>query len=331
MTRIVVVPEKLQELSTQFARAGNDLQDLGGRLNSILGTLDWEVRQRAGVEGAVGQARSRAAQLGEQTLEMGRFLALKAGAFSEADSQGAQLVATLPRPVISPAPPMSAIGVGAVFIGSTIISILAIPIIGFVSNLSRKWTATDLMAKKVKDASEALKDVKGLLTQEEWKNLDIDARLKILQKVENALATAKGYPLLQVQRSDLPNESSSTNGVYRGESEPPFIELRNDLLAKDDLHATLTVLAHESQHAYQLHAINNPSSHPNAEQIESWRSNAEHYIEPSQNLKGYWNQPIEYDARHFGDLFADELAPQNAVRELVEEFNEVAGQIGIGG
>lgn len=312
MTRIIVIPEMLQELSVQFARAGSDLQDLGGRLNSILGTLDWEVRQRAGVEGAVGQAHNHAAQLGEQMQEMSRFLALKAEAFYQADNQSAQLVAMLPRPVIPTAP--------AIYPWW---EQLKIAYIGFLSNVSRELKATSLMKQHVKDAAEALKDVKGL-NQAEWVALNDDERLDTLQKVEDALAAAQRRPSVELRwASDL---EATTACQYIGSTAPSFIKVNNTWLAETDLHEALTLLAHESRHAYQHYAIENSGVHPDKAQVESWLNNYtnENYIELTKNFKGYWNQPVERDARHFGDLFADKFVPQGYLSELEEEYDEVA-------
>lgn len=88
MTRITVTPERLQELSVQFVHTRNDIQDIGDRLDSILGNLDWEVRQQEKVEGQVQSARQQARILAEQTEVLARHLAAKAQAFEQADQQG---------------------------------------------------------------------------------------------------------------------------------------------------------------------------------------------------------------------------------------------------
>ncbi|MBN1920206.1 MAG: hypothetical protein JW892_03095 [Anaerolineae bacterium] len=322
MTRIIVTPEDLQDLSMRFAHAGDDVQEIGDRLRRILRNLDWEARQRSGLDGFVNQACHRATAVAVEAQDLSRYLSLTAENFLQADNQGVQLIATLPKTVISPERSMSIVG-GVVIAGIGVaVAVIMIPVIGLISNVSRKWTATDLMKAQVETAADALKDVKGL-TQAEWEKLDSEARIKTLQKVEDALAAAQGRSPVKIQKANL---DPGTNGVYRGSETPPFIDIDEDLLAKNDLHATLTTLAHESRHAYQHHAIENANVHPDAEQVESWRTNFDdgNYIEPEKNPKGYWNQPVERDARHYGDYFADQIARQGVGKELVEEFGEKA-------
>jgi len=318
MTRIIVTPEDLQDLSMRFAHAGDDVQEIGDRLRRVLRNLDWEARQRSGVDGFVNQACHRATALAVEAQDLSRYLRSTAEGFLQADNQGVQLIEGLPRPAIATSPSS-----GAIIIGVSLISlalVLSIPVIGVISNVGRKLTATDLMKQQVKGAIEGLKDVPGL-TQAEWAKLNNDERLGVLQKVEDALAEAQGRPRVELRSGDI-----DSNGVYHSSYNPPTIEINNALLAQGDLHATLTTLTHESRHAYQHYATENADFHPDATQTESWRTNFEegNYIEPAKNPKGYWNQPVERDARHFGDLFADTLAPQDLGRELGEEINDKA-------
>jgi len=88
MLRIQVNPDELRALSAQLQRVAGDLHGLEGRLGQALNGLDWEVCQKAGVEGQVAQAHSQAHALAARAEEMGRYLASKAQAFENADQQG---------------------------------------------------------------------------------------------------------------------------------------------------------------------------------------------------------------------------------------------------
>ena len=88
MPRIKVDPARLSALSAQFHQIAGELQSVEGRIGGALGGLDWEARQKVGVEGQVGHARSQARALAAQVEEMSRYLANKAQAFEEADGQG---------------------------------------------------------------------------------------------------------------------------------------------------------------------------------------------------------------------------------------------------
>ncbi len=108
MSRIVVIPEGLRTLGAQFDRVADELSGLDGRLGGVWSGLDWEVRQKAGIEGQVNGARARASSLASQAEAMARYLATKAQAFEEADAQSASDLDTVirqhPFPVPTPTP-----------------------------------------------------------------------------------------------------------------------------------------------------------------------------------------------------------------------------------
>ena len=108
MTRIIVVPETLRSLSAQLQRAAKEINAVSSRVGGALGGLDWEARQKAGVDGQANDARSRASTLANQAETMARYLTSKAQAFEQADQQGAADLDTVirqyPLPVPVPAP-----------------------------------------------------------------------------------------------------------------------------------------------------------------------------------------------------------------------------------
>ncbi len=90
--RILVNPDQLRALSGQLQQVAGDLRTVEGRVGGVLGGLDWEARQKSGVEGQVNHARNQARALAARAEEMGRYLAAKAQAFEEADRQGVGVV-----------------------------------------------------------------------------------------------------------------------------------------------------------------------------------------------------------------------------------------------
>jgi len=104
--RIIVIPERLDDLSRQMAQAANELRDLEGRLGRALGSLDWEARQQANVEGQVHAARRQAQKLAGEAERLARFLTERAAAFRQADAEGAQSLGDAVRPYITPPAPV---------------------------------------------------------------------------------------------------------------------------------------------------------------------------------------------------------------------------------
>ncbi|MGC8857009.1 MAG: WXG100 family type VII secretion target [Anaerolineae bacterium] len=88
--RILVTPERLNDLSAQLRGAASDLRDLEGRLGRALNGLDWEARSAANLEGQVNAARRQAQSLAAQAEDLARFLAERAQAFQQADQTGAE-------------------------------------------------------------------------------------------------------------------------------------------------------------------------------------------------------------------------------------------------
>lgn len=102
--RILVTPERLSELAGQLRQVSTSLMDVAGRCQSALASLDWEARQKAGVEGKVQLAVRQARALAERADSLARFLQDAARRFDEADRQelhvrgGTVLGATAPPP-----------------------------------------------------------------------------------------------------------------------------------------------------------------------------------------------------------------------------------------
>ncbi len=109
MTRILVVPENLRSLSSQLHQAAQELNAISSRVGGTLVGLDWETRQKAGVDGQVNDTRSRAGALANQAETLARYLANKAQAFEQADAQGVTDLETIigryPLPQFVPSPP----------------------------------------------------------------------------------------------------------------------------------------------------------------------------------------------------------------------------------
>lgn len=92
--RILVIPERLNDLSRQFSQAAAELQKLDQHLARALNSLDWQVRQTANVEWRVNTARRKAQKCANDADQMARFLSQRAQDFQQADQQGAQGLGT---------------------------------------------------------------------------------------------------------------------------------------------------------------------------------------------------------------------------------------------
>ena len=105
MARITVIPEQLRSVSSQLGQTAHELRALEGRLNNAISALDWEARQKAGIDSQVAQVRGRIRALAEQAEGLARFLVNKAEAFETADHQSADALDKIIRDTRMPSSP----------------------------------------------------------------------------------------------------------------------------------------------------------------------------------------------------------------------------------
>ena len=95
------------------------------------------------------------------------------------------------------------------------------------------------------------------------------------------------------------NGPQSSRGYYNNDG---YLYLNADMLSDDTnrLDALDTVF-HEGRHAFQRAAVNNPNMYSVERlQAETWANNFANYISPNRvNMRRYFSQPIEVDAREF--------------------------------
>jgi hypothetical protein len=86
--RIRVDPDQLRQVAQQMRNASNDLGNVSTRVGNALSGMDFESRQKVGIESQVNQARNQANALASRASELARYLDDRARAFAEADGQG---------------------------------------------------------------------------------------------------------------------------------------------------------------------------------------------------------------------------------------------------
>ena len=80
------------------------------------------------------------------------------------------------------------------------------------------------------------------------------------------------------------------------------ISLNSKYLEDADCTSLLDTILHESRHAFQHRAIDNPKSVSVDDKTrESWNINITNYILPIWDFEAYENQPVEKDANEFAE------------------------------
>jgi hypothetical protein len=103
MRRIVVRPDALDELGGQLERAAGQLRGRVFRLEDLVRSLDWEVRDRVELDRSVGLTRRRATALAEEAVALAAWLRRRAARFREVDAAGAAQIRSVD--VVPPARP----------------------------------------------------------------------------------------------------------------------------------------------------------------------------------------------------------------------------------
>lgn len=86
------------------------------------------------------------------------------------------------------------------------------------------------------------------------------------------------------------------------------IELNINSLENPNCTSLFNTILHESRHAFQHRAVDNPDSvSVDNNTIETWRQNFDNYISPWLDYEAYREQPVESDAFDY----ADNIIPEN--------------------
>ncbi len=153
-------------------------------------------------------------------------------------------------------------------------------------------------AEGAENSSRAIRGMNELKAGE-WERLEIKEKAEWLVKVHNHVAEQYGFKPYTVKAQQLP---PNYGGYFNAATRTIVL---NDVILRDATpNRALNVIAHESRHGYQWHAVLNPASVPAdvREKIDIWRNNFANYKTPAiHGYKAYYNQPIEVDARAFAE------------------------------
>lgn len=132
------------------------------------------------------------------------------------------------------------------------------------------------------------------LQSDNWQGLSLSERGQVLQELENTMAQAQGRLGVPVEIADLP---PGEMGGYDRDSKT--VTVSREHVTSRNVREVADTIVHEGRHAYQHHAIEHPGFHSDTDQVEVWRDNFVNYVQPQDNPKRYWKQPIEREARQY--------------------------------
>lgn len=154
-----------------------------------------------------------------------------------------------------------------------------------------------------------------------WREMSFEERKKWLEDYYKSLCTKLGMEPIKFNIKDL---KDPPKGDWRGSYSPGIIfglfssmTVDIDNVKDNDPFSLLDTVAHETRHQYQHYLVDNPDKRPDnisEDQIKAWKENFNNYMKFEDDVEAYRNQPVEKDAREFGE---------KAEREYVEGEAEV--------
>jgi hypothetical protein len=156
-----------------------------------------------------------------------------------------------------------------------------------------------------------------------WKKWTTEEKLAFFQEQYNELAEKYGLPKIDLIAEDLKDTVlSDAKGQFRGDK----LVIDIDNINSKDGYDTFQTLVHETRHQIQWAAIAEYREHGDQaqfpegitlEQVKEWDANEKNYITPENDYPGYRKQPVEQDARRFGEEYVNEYVRQNHT-EMIE-------------
>lgn len=146
------------------------------------------------------------------------------------------------------------------------------------------------------------------------------------QKCENRISKLEGRPPATVEivdfRKSYKGSEREALGVYREKEN--VIGLSPELFEKGQFYESFEKLIHESRHAYQSFALNNPGFHENKEEVRVWKEGRETLVFPSpgknDEQQAYNNNPYEKFAREYGQFFSGILKNEHQLQRARERL-----------
>jgi hypothetical protein len=174
-------------------------------------------------------------------------------------------------------------------------------------------TTSDDAKETVNEREYGLKEctdaAKGIFTKDvikDWNKTDLEQRQNIVREYSDAIGQGLNIDFKGVVFEDMKAEQA---GYNTGDGD---VYLNNDLLKDPNRVADLiNTVAHEARHQFQREAIWNPEKFGIDEAtVKEWTVGFETYTEQAPTAYdpwGYHNNPVELDARYFGESMIREL------------------------
>lgn len=167
--------------------------------------------------------------------------------------------------------------------------------------------------EQVEQISDVMANTEGLKLQE-WKELGLEERVKLLNELESRIAEIEHRPACPIEVKDL-GKISEYKGMLQGHMgyhETTLwggerIVINSELVKSNNpkyFNEVLDTVIHEGRHSYQTYNLEHRETHTSKGDLTNWKTNMNEYGYQNAALCGfklYWMQPVEADARKFAE------------------------------
>lgn len=180
----------------------------------------------------------------------------------------------------------------------------------YTESVPKSWEIVEAREYGVKECADVAKACFTPEVIREWGHMTLQERNQVIQEYAHGIGKAMGIKFKGIVWEYFPIENGMyTYGYNAGDG---YVHLNVDMLSDPGqlMHVVDTV-AHEARHQLQMEAIENPSKFPIDEAtIKEWMVGRETYTLDMPNAYdpwGYTYNPMETDARYFGESMVREL------------------------
>lgn len=162
----------------------------------------------------------------------------------------------------------------------------------------------------LKECIESARDIFTLKVISEWGRMSLEKRNAIVQEYQHAIADGLGIERGNVYFEEM---ADGVNGYNNGDGNV-YLNIRM-LADPKNIIGLIDVIAHETRHQFQHAVVENPEKFGISPEVANeWAFGMENYTVNSATQYdpwGYHYNPVEIDARYFGE---------SVVRELTKDF-----------
>lgn len=161
-----------------------------------------------------------------------------------------------------------------------------------------------------------------LLTGSGWTSLSDSKKIEVLQTIENHMAYESNRINAPVEGRLLHTASDGiVLGLYNPHTGRIYINVSqfdSESMYGKDSSTLVTACLHEGRHAYQHQVANGIVQHDDPNEAAAWSENLKdgNYISFEENPRGYYEQPVEVDAREFAACRYKEMMSERLQTEI---------------